>query len=266
MRKILFWGDEGSGKSTIAALLARYAVASGCSVLLVDAGGEDSMHRLLGLPRPKMTLVEDMGGADYVKRIYPCNKGEHLVPDLSVDHLPGSCMSRRDNMAMVSLGVQAMDRVGASALGLLFREFLGRLNDAGWWVFIDGGAWLQETAGDSLEVIDGVLEVGVPVERDPILVNQMRRGLLAEQGLPLFPVANRVNGEESLGRLNFMSEPLACFPEEDSPLSVSPEGRGLQFPRDFMDPLRSLWENLMSSFGSPRSSRGGFGGGAACRG
>lgn len=263
MRKILLWGDKGSGKSTIAALLARYAVAGGRSVLLVDGGGDRRMHRLLGLPRPAMTLVEDMGGADYVKRLYPGEDQSNLVPDLPVENLPRTCLSRRDTLGLLSLGAEFLDVVGPHSLGLLFREFIGRLDDSGWWVFIDAGPWLSAAGTAPLAVIDGVLEVGMPDAAGGMSPKEEVSRLLINRGLPLFSVVNRVKPGELLEGMWQDPLPLAVFPEEESPISPLPENRGLPFPPDFLDPLRGLWEDLMSSFGYPRVSRTGFGGPSA---
>lgn len=261
MHKVLLWGDEGSGKSTIAALLARYAVAGGAAVLIVDAGGEPAMHRLLGLPRPKMTLVEDMGGAEYVRRSYPCDRCGSLIPDLPVDSLPSTCMSRRDNLALLSLGVEFLGEVGGFSLGLLFREFLGRLDDTGWWIFIDGGSWLEDSGEVSLGVIDGVLEVHSPGGGVGVTNDTEVGGLFERYGLPRFSVLNRVTSPETMDD----SVARTWFPEEGSAFSIPPDGKGMPFPPDFLIPLRGLWETLMSNFGSPRSSRIGFGGGSAFR-
>lgn len=253
MRKVLLWGDEGSGKSTLAALLARYAVAGGWSVLLVDAGGEAAMHRLLGLPRPKMTLVEDMGGAEYIRRIYPCEQGGKLVSDLPVDSLPSSCMTRRDNLALLSLGVESLEQVGPRSLGLLFREFLGRLDDTGWWVLIDGGPWLEEAGDPPLEVIDGVLEVVTSNPREGTMNCTDARELFTRHGLPLFSVVNRVSSHEILERTDEGLDPHVCFPDEGPVLPIPAEGRGMPFPPGFLVPLKRLWETMMSNFGSPRT-------------
>ena len=259
MHKILLWGDEGCGKSTIAALLARYAVAGGWSVLVVDAGGDAAMHRLLGVPRPQMTLVEDMGGAEYVRRLYPSADYSNLVPDLPVENLPRTCLSRRDNLALLSLGVEFLEEVGAGSLGFLFREFMGRLDDTGWWVFVDAGSWLPDAGMPPLTVIDGVLDVEMPDEGGRVGRSTPTHRIFAKQGLPLFPVVNRVTSGEIMEQIGQRISPLAVFPEEQHPLSLSQGNKGLPFPPDFRDPLRGLWENLMSCFGSPRASRIGLG-------
>lgn len=223
------------------------------------------MSRLLGLPRPRMTLVEDMGGPAYVRRLYPTGCSTCLVADLPVDNLPSSCLSRRDNLALLSLGVESLGQVGVHSLGFLFRDFIGRLDDRGWWVFVDGGRWLEETGEMSLDVLDGVLEVDRPDARGAVTSFSKPSGFLGRQNLPVFPVVNRVESQDTMDQVESGPVPLAFFPDLDVSLSVPPDGRGLPFPRDFLIPLRGLWEAMMSNFGSPHASRVGFGGGSALR-
>jgi CO dehydrogenase maturation factor len=131
--KILICGKGGSGKSTIASLLAKDLTNKGCRVLVVDA--DESNYGLsvqLGLEDPK-ELMDQLGGKKAVvdKMWADRSAGEKAAifsESWSIDEIPGECVSKKDNLYLLQIGkVKHFGEGCACPMGGLSRDFLNRL-------------------------------------------------------------------------------------------------------------------------------------------
>ena len=131
--KILICGKGGSGKSTIASLLAKDLTTKGYRVLVVDA--DESNYGLsvqLGLEDPK-ELMDQLGGKKAVvdKMWTDRSAGEKAAifsESWSIDEIPGECVSKKDNLYLLQIGkVKHFGEGCACPMGGLSRDFLNRL-------------------------------------------------------------------------------------------------------------------------------------------
>ena len=131
--KVLICGKGGSGKSTIASLLAKDLTTKGYRVLVVDA--DESNYGLsvqLGLEDPK-ELMDQLGGKKAVvdKMWADRSAGEKAAifsESWSIDEIPGECVSKKDNLYLLQIGkVKHFGEGCACPMGGLSRDFLNRL-------------------------------------------------------------------------------------------------------------------------------------------
>jgi len=154
MKKIAVCGKGGSGKSTVAALLARELCERGERVLVIDSDESNAgLYRMLGFERPPAPLMDLAGGRKNVRqamRVDSSAGDENTeVPVLQRERIrtadiPEGHILRRDRMALVGVGKihQALEGC-ACPMGVLTREFLKRL----------------ELAEDEIAIVD--MEAGV---------------------------------------------------------------------------------------------------------
>ncbi len=126
--KIAVCGKGGSGKSTVAALLANEARGRDYKVLVVDSDESNSgLYRMLGLDHPPVPLMELVGGKKGLKQKMAQTNifaASHIsLEDISPQHLV-----RKDGLMLVSIGKILQSLEGcACPMGVLSREFLKKL-------------------------------------------------------------------------------------------------------------------------------------------
>jgi CO dehydrogenase maturation factor len=131
--RILICGKGGSGKSTVAALLARSLQQEGYRVLVVDADESNyGLSAQLGLRAP-MEIMEKIGGKKAVQRKMGAvgANGEKLpvFAELwGIDDIPSECLSRKGNLHLVQIGkVKHYGEGCACPMGVLSKDFLGHM-------------------------------------------------------------------------------------------------------------------------------------------
>ena len=126
--KISVCGKGGSGKSTIATLLANEARARGYRVLVVDSDESNSgLFRMLGFKQPPVPLMEFLGGKKGLKEkmSQPSVLAE---PDIPIDSIPQQNLVKKNGLLLVSIGKILQSLEGcACPMGVLSREFLKKL-------------------------------------------------------------------------------------------------------------------------------------------
>jgi CO dehydrogenase maturation factor len=131
--KILICGKGGSGKSTIASLLAKDMETKGYRVLVVDADESNyGLSAQLGLKDPK-ELMDQLGGKKAVvdKMWAGRSAGEKaaiFTESWSINDIPSDCVSKKGNLYLLQIGkVKHFGEGCACPMGGLSRDFLNRL-------------------------------------------------------------------------------------------------------------------------------------------
>jgi CO dehydrogenase maturation factor len=133
MKKIAVCGKGGSGKSSVATLLANGTRERGYQVLVVDSDESNpGLYRMLGFEKRPNPLLGLVGGKKNVFRTF----SEELEPsksiltqeEIRIADLPPQYIVETDGMGMVCIGKILQSLEGcACPMGALSREFLKRL-------------------------------------------------------------------------------------------------------------------------------------------
>ena len=126
--KIAVCGKGGSGKSTVAALLAREAEKRGIKTLVVDSDESNSgLHRMLGFENPPAPLMEMLGGKKSLKQ----KMGQPNIfaeTEITPAGIPKDYVFQRNGLRLVAIGKILQSLEGcACPMGVLSREFLKKL-------------------------------------------------------------------------------------------------------------------------------------------
>ena len=133
--KFLVCGKGGSGKSTIAVLLARSFQRLGRRVLLVDADESNlGLHRLAGSPSAE-SLLEAMGGKEGLR----ARKQSFLPADacpafyeasFGWETIPQRCVPDADGLRLLKIGkIKRFGEGCACPMGGVLRPFLANFRD-----------------------------------------------------------------------------------------------------------------------------------------
>jgi len=232
--KILICGKGGCGKSTIAAMLAKYLAEKDLAVLVVDADESNvGLYRMLGLKKAK-ALAECLGGR---KRLREILGRDEALPS-SVDAIPTEALSRRGNIAALTIGKIEEPGEGCACLyGLLAKEFLKNLklrkNEV---VLVDTEAGIEHFGRGLDLVVDRIVNVAEP-NVESIALSQKIRALAAKAGVKSLFVLNKAMPgiTEEIG-----IEPNVTVPFDQDLLLGSLRGEEVKpLPQ-----LKSLWDLL----------------------
>jgi CO dehydrogenase maturation factor len=202
-RKIAVCGKGGSGKSTVAALLARGLQDIGVQVLVVDSDESNpGLYRVLGFDQRPRPLLELVGGK---KQVFPTfseetEHEENLLTrqEFRVADIPGDYVVERDGIRLVCIGkiMQSMEGC-ACPMGVLSREFLKRLSlREGEMVVVDMEAGIEHFGRGVETSIDSVLIVTEP-SFDSLALAEKISALAAEVGVErVWTVLNKIGSEE----------------------------------------------------------------------
>ncbi len=192
--KIAICGKGGSGKSAVAALLAKGLIRKGHPVLVVDSDESNTgLYRLLGFPVPPAPLLEFMGGkqkleedlAALLKSGVPELSVQLFQRDISLAEIPGRFIARQGDLRLMVVGKILAAMEGCSCpMGIISRSFLKKLSLApGEIVLVDMEAGLEhfgrgvETGIDSIViVVDPSLDSLDLAERITVLSAQLAIG------------------------------------------------------------------------------------------
>ena len=203
MKKVAICGKGGSGKSTIAALLAHGLRDRGYRVLVVDSDESNpGLYRMLGLERRPEPLLELVGGKKKVFQAFSESsespKSVLTQEEIRTSDLPSQYVVERDGTRLVCIGKILQSLEGcACPMGALSREFLKRLSlgeDEVALVDMEAGI---EHFGRGVETsVDSVLAVTEP-SFDSLELAEKISTLAAEAGVEsVWAVLNKVTSEE----------------------------------------------------------------------
>ena len=237
--KISVCGKGGSGKSTIATLLADQALARHLRVLVVDSDESNSgLYRMLGFENPPAPLMELAGGKAAVKE----KMGRSTVlnqESIFLNDIPAEYAQSRNGLMQVSIGkiLQAMEGC-ACPMGVLNREFLKKLrlgeNEI---AIIDMEAGVEHFGRGIDEAIDKVLLVVEP-SFESVNVAEKIKDLAAGMNKDVAAVLNKIPSdevaqklEEKLRRRNI--EIIGTIPNDPMVFDAGLEGRVLNRGKSF---------------------------------
>lgn len=200
--KILICGKGGSGKSTVAALLAGAMHKRGKKIFLVDADESNiGLYRMLGLDMP-VPLMDSLGGKkgfqdktkttgitlDGLSRLFPV--------DLKLDGLPEDCIASLDRIRVMSIGkIQHFGEGCACPMGRLFRTLFSSLKlDNQDLVIVDTAAGVEHF-GRSLDgQCEHILCIVDPSYESIIMAKKVKT-LSREAKVPVSVILNKITPE-----------------------------------------------------------------------
>jgi len=201
--KLAVCGKGGSGKSTVAALLAQEAMGRGYQTLVVDADESNTgLFRMLGFEFSPVPLMDLVGGKKNLKR----KMGEPNILSearITTAQIPEQYLLRRDGLRLVAIGKILQSLEGcACPMGVLSREFLKKLalgtNEL---AIVDMEAGVEHFGRGVDTSIDSVLIVVEP-PLESVNVAQKIHDLASGIGIRnVWAIINKVPSEEIATRL-----------------------------------------------------------------
>jgi CO dehydrogenase maturation factor len=198
--KILICGKGGSGKSTVAALLAKSLQAEGYRVLVVDADESNfGLSAQLGLNSP-MELMEYIGGKNAVKNKMGKAQGDgHKAPVFNepwnIEDIPAECLSNKGNLYLLQIGkVKHYGEGCACPMGVLSKDFLSHLTLSSKDVaIIDTEAGVEHLGRGVAESVDLILGIIDP-SFESIRLSEKIVAMTKESQKPLRFIINKADG------------------------------------------------------------------------
>ena len=211
--KISICGKGGSGKSTIATLLANEFKHRGYRVLVVDSDESNSgLYRMLGFDHPPIPLMELVGGKKGFKERmavkFSSGESEPKMEILTLDKIlvkdiPPQHIKESDGLRLVNIGKILHSLEGcACPMGVLSREFLGKLYlDKDEVVIVDMEAGVEHFGRGVETSIDKVLAVVEPSFESLELALKVKE-LAAGAGVnSTWAIINKITSDEIAMRL-----------------------------------------------------------------
>jgi len=197
--KILICGKGGSGKSTVAALLANNLHSKGYRILVVDADESNyGLSAQLGLKPPK-ELMDQIGGKKTVinKMFMARDKGEKatiFTENWRIDDIPADCVSKKDNLYLLQIGkVKHYGEGCACPMGGLSRDFLKHLQlDSKDVIIIDTEAGVEHLGRGMVSEVDLVLAILDP-SYESIKLSKKITEMTQEAGKKTYFIFNKVD-------------------------------------------------------------------------
>ena len=199
MIKILICGKGGSGKSTVASLLAKNLQTKGYRIIVVDADESNyGLSAQLGLKAPK-ELMDHIGGkkAVFDKMWASRSVGEKaplFTETWRIDDIPADCVSKKDNIYLLQIGkVKHFGEGCACPMGGLSRDFLKSLQlDTKDIALIDTEAGVEHSGRGAASNVDVILTVLDP-SYESIQLSQKISAMAKEGGKTVYFILNKVD-------------------------------------------------------------------------
>ena len=248
--KVAVCGKGGSGKSTVAALLAYEALHRGYRVLVVDSDESNAgLFGMLGFDHPPLPLLDFVGGREGLKQ--KMGKPNIFGLDrITTADIPEEYILKEKGLGLVAVGkiMHALEGC-ACPMGALNREFLKKLTleeDEVAIVDMEAGV---EHFGRGIETgIDSVLiVVEPPLESISVAgkVHELAGGIGVDS---IWSVLNKVTSEEIAGRLHDelrrrQMEVAGTIYFNEQIFSASLEGK---IPRERLEPVAEIFDHIFS--------------------
>lgn len=250
--KILVCGKGGSGKSTVATLIARGFKDRGCRVLLVDADESNiGIDRLMGLETP-VSLIDSLGSRKGLqkKMMAAFPKGKPLVlfdKRWGIEDIPERCVAETDGIKLMVIGkIHHFGEGCACPMGATSKMFLSNLstgdNDA---VVIDAEAGVEHFGRGVEAGCDMILDVVDPTYESFLLAQKMEE-MAKSAGAEILFVLNKVDGhvKEAMTKHINKEKIIAKIPQKQAIFMDSLEGRPLTIRLPEIDEICRFLEEV----------------------
>lgn len=200
--KILICGKGGSGKSTVAALLANAMHKRGKRIFLVDADESNiGLYRMLGLDMP-VPLMDSLGGKKGFRErtkaagIMPGGSSQLFPKNMKPDDLPAECIASAGRIKVMSTGkIHHFGEGCACPMGSLFRLLFSSLRlEKQDLVIVDTAAGVEHF-GRSLDGQCDHIFCIVDPSYESVMMAKRVGTLTAEARLPVSVILNRITPE-----------------------------------------------------------------------
>jgi CO dehydrogenase maturation factor len=253
--KISVCGKGGSGKSTIATLLALSSVNRGSPTLVIDSDESNSgLYRMLGFDSPPSPLMDLLGGKRGLKERM-AQKNVLAQQSITLDELPGNHFIRRDGLTLLTIGKVLHAFEGcACPMGVLSREFLKKLMlEEGQVAIIDMEAGVEHFGRGVDETVDWVVLVVEP-SFESVAIAKKIMALSSQMKKKVRAVINKVDSESVSLRLREELEaagiPVAgTIRRDEAVFEACLEGRSLEGAREAIAAAGSILVALIRDKG-----------------
>ncbi|KKG14668.1 ATP-binding protein [Methanosarcina sp. 2.H.T.1A.6] len=197
--KLAICGKGGSGKSTIAALLAKTLVENGNSVLVIDTDESNfGLHRQLGVNLPP-DFMEYFGGKGAVlEKIMQAapdwDSVSFFEEELSFADIPAAYLSKNGEAKLLAIGkIHEVGEGCACSMGMLVKEFIEKLRlNNGEVVIVDTEAGIEHFGRGIEKSVDAVLMVIDP-SYESLKLSEKIADLSSSIRKPIFFILNKVD-------------------------------------------------------------------------
>jgi len=250
--KILVCGKGGSGKSTIAALLAVKLNNLGYHVLLVDADESNfGLHRLVGLPLPK-DILSDLGGkTEFKKKLNPTFPAADrpFNRKVGIDELPEGCVSREKGVRLLVVGkIHDFGEGCACPMGVLSKLVLSNLvvkeNEI---VIVDTEAGIEHFGRRVDAECDLILDIVDPTYESFMMAEKIQK-MAQAASIELFFILNKLDTRVESAMMQHVDpvKIIARIPQHERIFLESLEGKALTAELPEMEPICELIRKMKS--------------------
>jgi CO dehydrogenase maturation factor len=199
--KVLICGKGGSGKSTVATLLARGLEAKGYRIIVIDTDESNyGLSAQLGLKDPK-EFMDRLGGkkAMLEKMFAKRSQGEKapfFTETIRIEEIPEEYISKDGNLHLLQIGkVKHFGEGCACPMGGLSREFLSHLQlDQNDIAIIDTEAGVEHLGRGVAGSVDLILAVLDP-SYESLKLSEKISSMAKEAGKTIYFILNKVNNK-----------------------------------------------------------------------
>lgn len=197
--KLAICGKGGSGKSTIAALLAKSLVENGNSVLVIDTDESNfGLHRQLGVDLPPDFMGYFGGKNAVLEKIMSAAPNWDSVSffgdELSFADIPATYLSEAGGIKLLAIGkIHEVGEGCACSMGMLVKEFIEKLKlKSGEVVIVDMEAGIEHFGRGVEKSVDAVLMVIDP-SYESLKLSEKVAELSGSINKPIFFALNKVD-------------------------------------------------------------------------
>jgi len=246
--KALVCGKGGSGKSTVAALLAKSMARRGYGVLVVDSDESNyGLHRQLGMELPS-TLMDHFGGKrkmmEKMRRSFTEGEQVQLFDQKwTLAEIPAEATTEKDGIKLLAIGkIHDFGEGCACPMGALSKKFLDNLQvGEKEMVIVDTEAGIEHFGRGVEAGCDTILAVLDP-SYESLLLSKKIAEISEKIGKPLYFVLNRVDEERKTAMLEFLDKKrvAASIPETKEIFRAGLAGEEFDFSMEEVERLADL--------------------------
>lgn len=249
--KVLVCGKGGSGKSTIAALLANNMSKRGYEVLVVDSDESNyGLHRQLGIDLPSYFMDYFGGKKEMISKMMAAfPKGEKVElfdKRWGLEEIPRDYLTQKGGIRLLAIGkIQDFGEGCACPMGALSKMFLDNLDvDGKEAVIVDTEAGIEHFGRGVEQGCDVILAVLDP-SYESLQLSKKIEEISKNIRKPLYFVLNRVNPERKAAMLEFLGteKVAASIPEDEEIFRAGLAGEEIAIQLEEMERLVDLLES-----------------------